>query len=294
MQNSGGAWRAGAAVFAAYVMWGVMPLYWKLLQSVDSAVILGHRIVWSVLFTASALLASGKFIPALRGTDRRTLLMLTASGFTVALNWFLYIYAINHGQILQTSLGYFINPLVSMAFGAVIFKERMRRAQLAAIALAVCGVAFEVAALGELPLMSLGIALTFALYGVFKKKAAIAPTAGLFIETAVILLPAVAWLVHCQASGISRFPYPSAALNFYLIGTGVVTSVPLILFAWGARRISLTSVGVIQYASPTLSFLIAIFVYGEPLSRTKLISFGFIWTAVILYTAEAIIRGRRT
>lgn len=296
MPNKTVAAKAGLAVFGSYVMWGVMPLYWKAMQSVDSTIILGHRVVWSVLFTAFTLLTMGKLVPALRGVaaSRRTLLMLVASGVTIAVNWFLYIYAVNHGQILQTSLGYFINPLVSVAFGVLFFKEKLRRAQLAAIALVVCAVAIEVAALGELPLMSLGIALSFAMYGVFKKKIKIDPTAGLFFETTVMLLPAVAWLLYCQQSGLSRFPYPSVAVNLFLIGTGIMTSVPLIFFAWGAQRISLTSVGLIQYTSPTLSFLIAVFVYGEPLSRGKLFSFGLIWTAIVLYTAETLIRSRRT
>lgn len=286
--------RAGIAVFASYVIWGVMPIYWKAMQSVDSAVILGHRVVWSVLFTLGALVATGKLGPTLFRvrTDARTLLLLAASGATIAANWFLYIYAVNHGHILQTSLGYFINPLVSVAFGVIFFRERLRRAQIAAIALAACGVLVEVVALGELPLMSLGIASTFGLYGVFKKTIKIDATAGLFVETIVILLPAVVWLLYCQRTGISRFPYPGS-VNVFLIGTGVMTSVPLILFAWGAQRINLTTVGLIQYTSPILSFVIAVLVYDEQLSPIKLLSFGFIWAAIALYTAEALLQARR-
>lgn len=272
-----------------------MPLYWKAMQSIDSTVILGHRVLWSVVFTLGLLLATRKLAATLRNVraSGRMLLMLVASGITIAVNWFLYIYAVNHGHILQTSLGYFINPLVSVAFGMVFFKERLRRAQMIAIALAICGVAVEVIALGELPLMSLGIAFSFGLYGVFKKKIKIEPTAGLFVETTVVLLPALAWLFYCQKTGFSHFPY-SSPLNLLLIGTGVLTSVPLILFAWGAQRISLTSVGLIQYTSPTLSFIIAILVYNEPLSPIKLLSFGLIWTAIILYTAETLIRSQRS
>ncbi len=271
-----------------------MPVYWKAMQSVDSRVILGHRIVWSVLFTLGLLAVTGKLGATLRRvrTDGRTLLLLTASGATVALNWFLYIYAVNHGHILQTSLGYFINPLVSVGFGVVFFNEKLRRAQVVAIALAACGVLVEVVALGELPLMSLGIAFSFGLYGVFKKKIKIDATAGLFVETIVILLPAVAWLLYCQFTGISRFPY-SASVSGLLIGTGVMTSVPLILFAWGAQKINLTTVGLIQYASPILSFVVAVLVYGEPLSPVKLLSFGFIWIAIALYTVETLLYTRR-
>lgn len=271
-----------------------MPLYWKAMQSIDSSVILGHRVVWSVVFTCGALLVTGRFVATIRDlrTNVRTMFMLAASGLTVAFNWFLYIYAVNHGHILQTSLGYFINPLVSVAFGVIFFKERLRRAQMIAIALAVCGVAVEVIALGELPLMSLGIAFSFGLYGVFKKKIKIDPTAGLFFETTVVLLPALAWLFYCQNTGFSHFPY-STSLNLFLIGTGVMTSVPLILFAWGAQRISLTSVGLIQYASPTLSFAIAVLIYHEPLTPTKLLSFGLIWAAIGLYTVETLIRSGR-
>ena len=286
--------RAGLAVFASYVIWGIMPFYWKAMQSIDSTVILGHRVVWSVLFTLGILVATGKLAATLYNVraNGRTLLMLVASGITIAINWFLYIYAVNHGHILQTSLGYFINPLVSVAFGVVFFKERLRRAQMIAIALAACGVLVEVIALGELPLMSLGIAFSFGLYGVFKKKIKIEPTSGLFVETTVVLLPALVWLFYSQKTGLSHFPY-SMSLNLFLIGTGVMTSVPLILFAWGAQRINLTSVGLLQYTSPTLSFAIAILVYSEPLSPTKLLSFGLIWAAIILYTAEILIRSKR-
>lgn len=296
MQNNDrGTIRAGFIVFLAYVIWGLMPFYWKAMQSIDSSVILGHRAVWSVAFTMALLLAAGKlghtFVQL--KTDRRTLLILCASSVTIALNWFLYIYAVNHGRIMETSLGYFINPLVSVAFGMFFFKERLRRAQKIAITLAACGVGAEVIALGELPLMSLGIALTFGLYGVFKKQIRIDAAGGLFVETAVLMVPALVWLYHCQRAGISHFPY-SARLNLFLIGTGVMTSVPLILFAWGAQRIRLSTLGLIQYTSPILTLLIAVFAYGEPFTSVKFLSFGLIWTAIILYTAEALIVSRHS
>lgn len=290
-----GATRAGFIVFLAYVIWGLMPFYWKAMQSIDASVILGHRAIWSVLFTMCMLLAAGRLgrIFVQLKADRKAVIMLCASSVTIAVNWFLYIYAVNHGRIIQTSLGYFINPLVSVAFGMFFFKESLRRAQKIAIFLAACGVTSEVISLGELPLISLGIAFSFGLYGVFKKQLRVDATAGLFIETAVLMIPALAWLYYCQKTGISHFPY-STRLNLLLIGTGVMTSVPLILFAWGAQRIRLSTMGLIQYTSPILTLLIAVFAYGEPFTTGKFLSFGLIWTAIILYTAEALLVSRRS
>jgi len=293
MPNKDAPLRAGLIVFLAYVIWGLMPFYWKAMKSVDASVILGHRAVWSVVFTMLLLLAKGKLRETFAKvkSEPRTAALLFASSITIAANWFLYIYAVNHGHIMQTSLGYFINPLVSVAFGVIFFKERLRRAQTAAIALAACGVAAEVIALGELPVMSLGIAGTFGLYGVFKKQIKTEATQGLFVETFFLLVPALAWLYTCQKTGVSHFPY-SASLNLLLIGTGVMTSVPLILFAWGAQRIRLSTLGLIQYTSPILTLLIAVFAYGEPFTGVKYVSFGLIWAAIALYTAEALIVSR--
>lgn len=291
---SRGSEAGGFAVGASYVMWGLLPIYWRSLSELPATVILAQRVVWSVLFTMAILASTNSLRDNIRrvASDRRAALMLAAGGAVISLNWFLYIYAVNSGNILQTSLGYFINPLVSVAFGVVFFKEKMRPAQKLAILTAAGGVAVEVAALGKLPILSLGIALTFGIYGVLKKKMSVGAAPGLFFETSVLLIPSLLWLSACAVRGLPIF-LSDARGNLLLAGTGVVTSVPLILFAWGAKRIRLTTLGLIQYSSPTISLLLAVFVYGEQFTRTRLLSFGLIWAAIIIYTAKVLVRSRR-
>lgn len=293
-EPSGPAAKAGFAIAASYVMWGLLPVYWRSLSEIAPTIILAQRVVWSVLFTMAVLAFSHSLRSSIQlvASDARAAAMLALGGAVIALNWFLYIYAVNSGNILQTSLGYFINPLVSVAFGVVFFKERMRPPQKLAMLIAACGVAVEVAALGELPVLSLGIALTFGTYGVLKKKTRVDAASGLFFETSVLLIPSALWLFTCHFRGTPIF-LGDAWGNLLLVGTGAVTSVPLILFAWGAKRLRLTTLGLIQYSSPTISFLLAVFVYGEPFTKTRLLSFGLIWTAIFIYTGDLLARSRR-
>lgn len=283
--------RGGLAIFLAYVIWGAMPVYWKALKAIDSSEILGHRVVWAFLFTILLLAGQKKVRGVIRTlqNDRRLAATLTASGIIVTLNWYLYIWAVNHDRILEVSLGYFINPLISVIFGVIFFRERLRPLQWAAILLGAVGVGAEVVGLGRVPTIALGIAFSFGIYGLLRKKTDIDAVAGLFVETSVMTLPALLWLAHCQRSGVAHYPY-GAGVNLLLVGAGVLSSIALILFAWGARRIRLSTVGLIQYTSPIMTFFLAVFVYREAINPTKLFSFALIWAAILLYTCDSLRR----
>lgn len=287
--------KGAAAGFLAYLWWGSMPVYWKALQNVSSFEILCHRVVWSALFSFAVIAAAGSIKKGLafaKENPRRALL-LAAGGFLITFNWGLYIWAINDGRILETSLGYYINPLVSMCFGMALFGEKLRRAQIAALALAAAGVCVQVVALGELPLVSLGLALSFGLYGVLKKGVPIDPPIALFIETLAVTPAALAWLWFLQRGGSAHFPYGTAT-NLLLAGTGIMTSVPLFLFAFAAKNIRLTTLGFIQYVSPTMTFLMGTLIYHETLSPAKIVTFVCIWTALALYSGDVLLASRKS
>jgi chloramphenicol-sensitive protein RarD len=285
-----------AAIFFSYVLWGAMPVYWRALSALDPLEILAHRAIWSCAFTFILLLASHRAggLPALFRSNRNALSRLAFSGAVITANWYLYIWAINNGRILETSLGYFINPLVSILFGMIFFNERLRKVQWAAVTLAVCGVLAEVANLGRLPIVSLSIAFTFGLYGLLKKLSAVDSMTGMFVETALMTPFALIWLAWRQSAGLSAFPY-TLRLDLLLAGAGVLTAIPLIVFSWGVSRISLTAIGLIQYTSPIMTFLTATLVYHEPMPTARVISFALIWAAIIIFTAESfMVSGRNT
>ena len=286
--------KGGLVVFFAYVMWGSMPFYWKALRVLAPMEILAHRIVWSFTFTLLLLAAAKQLCGLARKLrdERGTLGALVASGVLVTLNWYLYIWAVNNDRVLDTSLGYFINPLMSILLGVAIFREKLGAVQWTAIALAAAGVSVQVFEMGRLPLVSLGLALTFALYGAIRKKTDIDPVPGLFVETAVVTAPALLWLFHMQAAGTAHYPY-GAALNLLLVGAGILSSMALILFAWGAKKVRLSTVGLIQYTSPIMTFLTAVFIYGESVSPLRLASFVLIWAGIIIYTAHSLLAARK-
>ena len=276
-----------------YVLWGVLPVYWKALASVNPVEILAHRAIWSCVFSFS-LLAAGRGISAfvsLFRSNRRALVLIALSSVTITANWSIYIWGVNNGRILECSLGYFINPLVSILFGLVVFKERLNKIQWLAIGIAAAGVFSEVAALGRLPFVSLSLAFSFGVYGLLKKLSAVESLVGFTIETLFVTPFALSWLVWRQYSGAAHFPY-GAWTTSLLIGTGVITSVPLIMFAWGVKRSPLTTVGLVQYASPILMFLTGAVVYHEPVSLTRLLSFALTWISIIIFTAESLWRAK--
>ena len=275
------------SMLAAYTAWGVLPVYWKTLQDVPALTILCHRVAWSVLFVGILLVANRR-LGNLKGllAEKRILLLLGCSSLMIGANWLIYIWAVNEGTILETALGYYINPLLNVFIGVTFLRDRLKPLQWAAIGLAAAGVALQVAFLGRLPAVALGLAVSFSLYGLLRKVIPVDALSGLFVETLVLLLPALAWLFL----GAGTLPPGSGegARNALLPGTGLVPSLPLIWFAYGARRLSLVTIGLLQYLSPTIGFVIGMALYGERLSPVEWVTFACVWTALVLYTGSAL------
>ncbi|MCB9446289.1 MAG: EamA family transporter RarD [Ardenticatenaceae bacterium] len=279
---------------AAYTMWGFFPIYWKLLHSVPALEILAHRMVWSLGFVVLVLAYKrrwGWLKPALR--SKRILLTFLATGTVLSLNWFVYIWGVNAGFIVETSLGYFINPLVNVLLGVIFLGERMRAGQWTAVSLAAVGVLYLTILYGSLPWIALTLAFSFGTYGLLRKTAPLEALEGLGLETAVMFIPALAYLIYLQVTGQAAFGHSGWTTSLMLAFAGVITAVPLWFFAIGARQVTLITLGLLQYIAPTLQFLIGVFVYHEPFSRTQMVGFGLIWLALLLYSAEGILTARK-
>jgi chloramphenicol-sensitive protein RarD len=278
----------------AYGLWGLFPLYWPLLEPAAPLEILAHRIVWSLLFVGLLVWARrrhGTVRDAL--ANRRTRVALTVASLVIGLNWFVYIWAVNNHHVVETSLGYFINPLVSVAMGVVVFGERLRRAQWVAIGIAASGVVWLTVELGRPPWISIVLALAFATYGLAKKKADVGAVQSLAVETLVLAPIALGYLLLLQAAGDSEFIGNGWGLTAMLVGAGVVTALPLLCFGAAATRIPLSMVGMLQYLTPTLQFLIGVALYDEPMSPARWVGFALVWTALAVFTAESLSRRRR-
>jgi chloramphenicol-sensitive protein RarD len=271
----------------AYVVWGLLPLYFKLLGAVPAAQVLAHRILWSLLLLAAIVLLV-KRGAAIRAAARgRTLLLLTASAFLIAVNWLVYIWSVQHGHVLEASLGYFINPLVNVALGVAVLGEKVRRVQWAAVALAGLGVAIMAASGGSAIWISLVLALSFGTYGLLRKIAAIDALGGLFVETILLAPFAVAVLVLASAQGDAAFGH-DRSLDALLVLAGAITAIPLLMFAAAARRMPYAALGLLQYIAPTLQFAEAVLLFGEPLHRADAVAFGLIWTGLAIYAADGL------
>ncbi len=272
---------------AAYLAWGFIPVYFKQVQQFPPLYILGHRICWSVavcLLVVCLQRQSPELLRCLR--SKKTIPWLAASTTMLATNWFVFIWAVNSGRILQASLGYYINPLVNVLLGFLFLRERLRTPQLAAFALAAAAVATLTVHRGQLPWVSLTLAATFGLYGLLRKTAHAGPLVGTAAET-ILLLPVGLSLIALGLHHPSP-PVPTLADHAWLPLSGIVTTVPLLWFAAAARRLRLATIGIIQYLSPTVNFLLAVFLYNEPFKTIDLLSFCLIWTAVILYSADSL------
>ncbi len=277
---------------AAYGLWGVLPIYFKALRSINSVDIVAHRIVWSAPVLALLLSVTGAWSEvweALR--NRRTLILLTVTALLIGGNWLLYVYAVNSGHILAGSLGYYLNPLANVLLGRIVLKERLSWLQWAAVALAAAGIsALAIGALGQL-WISLTLCVSFATYGLLRKIAPVDAVAGLAIETGLLLPLAAGWLIWGLAVGDPIFG--ASRLDVALIAVaGVVTATPLLLFTAAAKRLRYSTLGMLQFLAPTLQFLIAVSIYGEPLTTAHVIAFGSIWTALALYVV-ALVRHAR-
>jgi chloramphenicol-sensitive protein RarD len=282
------------AGLGAFVAWGLLPIYWKGLGQVPALEILCHRIVWSALFSGLILTALGRWHEAglvIRVAANRRMIWL--SGLLIGVNWFVYIWAVNAGHVVESSLGYYINPLVNVLFGVLFFKDRLRRLQLAAILLATLGVANLILTLGIFPWISLVLAFTFGLYGLVRKTMRVESLPGLFFETSTLSVPAVAYLGWLFLTGTSGMGSLGPGIDLMLVGAGAVTSLPLLAFAFSTRRLRLVTVGILQYIAPTCMFLLGVFVYGEPFTRAHLITFACIWAGVALYSAESMLLARK-
>jgi chloramphenicol-sensitive protein RarD len=286
-----------AAALAAHGMWGVMPLYFAALRAVPAPEILGQRIVWCGLFLVAILTLFGRWPDLLRacrsGVTVRTFLI---TALLLSLNWLVYIYGVATGQTVETSLGYFINPLLNVALGYVFFRERLRPLQLAAIALALIGVANLVVAAGEFPWIALTLAASFAVYGLLRKTAPADAVVGLSIETFLLLPPACAYVTYLWLTGQLHLGTVDRTTDALLLASGVITAVPLLFFGVAARNLSLSTLGFLQYVAPSAQFVLAITVLGEPMASDRWISFGCIWIALATYsfdTWRALSRSRR-
>jgi chloramphenicol-sensitive protein RarD len=272
---------------AAYGMWGFAPIYFKLLTQLPATEILVHRIVWSVIILIGLVLVSGqgsKVKQALK--NNRVLRILLVSGLLLAVNWLLFIWAINNDHLLDASLGYYINPLINVFLGRIFLAERLRTLQKTAVGLAVFGVCILVFSYGEIPWIALVLAVSFGLYGLLRKQVAVDSLPGLLIET-VMMLPfaIVYWLFF--ASHLSNMLTNTMSFNLLLIGAGIITTAPLLCFTAAARRIRYSTLGFFQYIGPSIMFLLAVFVYGEPLHEARLVTFGFVWLALLLFSFDS-------
>jgi chloramphenicol-sensitive protein RarD len=282
------------AGIGAYTLWGLFPIYWKLLEEVPAIEILAHRMVWSMVFVA-VLLTMQKDWQWLGDAlhSRKTMLIYTLAAILLSVNWFTYIWAVNAGYVVEASLGYFINPLVNFLLGVIFFGEKLRVGQMAAVILAVLGVIYLTVSYGSLPWISLVLAFTFGMYGLIKKTAPLESMHGFSLETLVLFLPALGYLLYREAAGMGALVHQGGQVTLLLILAGPVTSIPLLMFGYSARRIPLSMLGFIQYIAPTLQFLLGVFIFYEPFPPARLVGFSIIWLALLVYSLEGVFFNRK-
>ncbi|TMR97369.1 EamA family transporter RarD [Nonomuraea basaltis] len=279
---------------AAYTMWGLFPLYWPLLKPSGAVEILAHRMVWSLVAVVAAL-AVRRHWSWFRELARqpRKLALLTVAAIVVTLNWGTYIYAVNTGHIVESALGYFINPLVSVLFGVVLLRERLRPLQWAAVGAGAVAVLVLTLDYGRLPWIALTLAVSFGVYGLVKKRANVAATESLAVETLVLLLPALGYLIFLQASGESTFPNHGVGHAMLLVGAGIITAVPLICFGAAAIRVPLSTMGLLQYIAPVLQFACGVLIAKETMPSSRWMGFAIVWLALAIFTYDSFRTARK-
>jgi chloramphenicol-sensitive protein RarD len=271
----------------AYILWGFFPIYWKLLQEVSALQVIGHRISWSFLLLAGVILLSRQWQEFRSAALAPKVIGIYAvAGVLLSVNWLIYVWGVNSGFIVETSLGYFINPLVSVLLGVLFLRERLRARQWIAVGLAAAGVVYLTLTYGRPPWIALSLAFSFGIYGLVKKLAPLGSLYGLTLETALVFPLALIYLIFVQSAGTGAFLHQGALTDLLLIGTGIVTSIPLLMFASAARQIPLTMIGVLQYIAPTLQFIIGVFLYQEPFDQSRLIGFSLVWLALLIFWVE--------
>lgn len=281
------------ATIGAYLIWGVVPLYWKQMSTISSDEIITSRIIWAFILTALlvVILGQGKKLVEDVHTlwqDKRSFWSLVAASYLVSGNWYIFIWAVNHNHIVQTSLGYYINPLLSVLLGVIILKEKLSKAQLIACAIAAAGVLSLVLIDGHFPFVALGLSVTFGTYGLLKKRIKLNAIRGLVIETFFTLPVAVVYYVFLFVNKKTVLLEFDMVTFLFLIGTGVVTAIPLILFAYGAQKIPMYLVGFFQYITPTMTLILGVVVYHEKFGGIELIAFSFIWLAILIFSYATI------
>ena len=287
--------RRGVALgAAAYLCWGFFPLYWPLLEPAGALEVLAHRFVWSMVFVLVAITVMGRWAQFRAiARDRRLMLILTAASVTIAVNWGGFIYGVTNGHVIETSLGYFINPLVTVLLGVFVLKETLRPVQWTAIAIGASAVVVLTVDYGRLPWIALMVAFSFAAYGFLKKKADLGAFEGLGMETAILFPVALTFLVALQLRGSLTFGHDGPANVVLLIGTGVVTAIPLLLFGAAATRLSLTTIGLLQYLGPIIQFIVGLTIFGEDMTAARWAGFVIVWLALVVFTTDAIVHRRR-
>jgi chloramphenicol-sensitive protein RarD len=279
----------------AYLMWGFFPIYFKALQAVPALQIMFNRVIWSFIFLILLIFLRRESSPfKIQVAKPKVVLIYGLSAGLLAVNWLVYIYGVNSGQVLETSLGYFINPLLNVALGVIFFRERLRPFQWAPIGLAAIGVIYLTLHYGALPWIALALAFTFGMYGLIKKIAPLGALYGLTLETAILFLPAILYLSYTQVQGNGVLGHADLSVNILLLLSGVITTLPLLMFATAARAIPLYMLGLLQYIAPTCQFLLGVLVYHEPFTPEILVGFSMIWLALGLYWLEGFIMWRRS
>jgi chloramphenicol-sensitive protein RarD len=278
--------RGLASALLAYLLWGFFPIYFKALANVPAFEVLAHRILWSVVLLAVAAPLLGRWSTAVHALGPGKRLAILGGALLIAANWVAYIWAVQAGRVLEASVGYFVNPLVSVLLGVAFMRERLRRRQLQAVALAALGVLALVIRLHTLPWLPLALALTFGLYGLVRKRAGVDAVGGLLAETLVLAPAALVVVILRARAGVGAFG-GNLGTSALLAAAGPITAIPLILFAMGVKRLPLSTVGILQYLTPTLQFLLAVALYHEPFGSAHAIAFGFIWAALALYTWDS-------
>lgn len=285
------------AALSTYLIWGVLPLYWNLLARAEANEILAHRIIWSFFFMVVVLMVTKRWqsfkedCRALWQNKKRGAILLLAA-FTISLNWLTYIWAVNHDHVIDTSIGYYINPLMSVLFGIVFFRERISGLKKISLLLAAIGIVLMTYQLGKLPWVAVVLAVSFSVYGALKKQLHLNPFSSITLETLLMVPFAVPYIGMLMMSPANHFSLATPDLALYLMGTGVVTAVPLVLFSYGANLLPLNVLGFFQYISPTIGLLLGIFFFHETFGMAQISALGFVWAAIVLFTVAESLRGR--
>jgi chloramphenicol-sensitive protein RarD len=286
--------RAGAfAAALCYFLWGLVPLYWRQLANVDPVELIAHRHVWSLVLLLGLVAAQSGFgLVANALSTRRSIAINSLNATLLTLNWLVYVWGVNTGQVVETSLGYFLVPLVNVAAGRFVLHEHLRRAQLIAIGLAATGVVLMIVQLGRPPWIALVLAGTWGCYSLMRKKSPLPPVTGLTVETLLLTPLAIGFLLWRHQIGDGALGRVDFRTHVLVLSTGIITAIPLLLFAYGAKRIRLSTLGLLQYLAPTMQLILGVWFFHEPFSRGRAVSFGFIWAALVLYTADNVIGTR--